>query len=193
MRRNLGLQRALHLFTAAIQCITPLPGLQKTTHLERVRGIALVQQHQYRLRGIALLQHAVEHRLIALQTLVDLQAALQCGRCFAQFGDALQGREDRALPCSIHTLLAEVGTVAGMLGTAAHEAGFRAVIQHRNTACGEQPVVRIDEAGIAGVQTRHVVVVVEAHQCVWIRIRATAQMQRFRQGLKTLLLLAEYR
>ncbi|MNV53935.1 hypothetical protein D3C71_1461000 [compost metagenome] len=80
-----------------------------------------------------------------------------------------------------------------MLGTAAHEAGFRAVVDDRDAACGEQPVVGVDETGIGRIQSRHVVVVVEAHQLVRIGIRAVEQMQRFGQRLEAFLLLAEGR
>ncbi|MNI30186.1 hypothetical protein D3C73_840210 [compost metagenome] len=71
-----------------------------------------------------------------------------------------------------------------MFRTAAHEAGFRTVIDHRNATRGEQPVVRVDEAAVAGLQARHVVVVVEAHQLVRIGVRATGQVQRLSQRFK---------
>jgi hypothetical protein len=47
---------------------------------------------------------------------------------------------DGVLGCGVDAFLAEVVAVAGVFGAAAHEAGFRAVINHRYAACGEQPV-----------------------------------------------------
>lgn len=55
---------------------------------------------------------------------------------------------------------------------------------------GEQPVVCIDEACIAGIQPRHVVVVVESGRFVGVGIRAAGQMQRRRHPFKTGYLLA---
>ena len=52
------------------------------------------------------------------------------------------------LGCGVDAFLAEVVTVAGVFGAAAHEAGFRAVINHRYAACGEHragPHARLQE------------------------------------------------
>ncbi|KAG0758046.1 hypothetical protein G6F22_019759 [Rhizopus arrhizus] len=48
------------------------------------------------------------------------------------------------------------------------------------------PVVRVDEAVVAGLQARHVVVVVETHQLVRVGVRPAAQVQRLGQRLKAL-------
>ena len=65
-----------------------------------------------------------------------------------------------------------------MLCVAALEAYLGAVVDHRNAARREQPVVRVDEARVVGLHARHVVVVVERHQVVRVGVRAVFQVQR---------------
>ncbi len=155
-------------------------------------GIALVEQHQRRLRDAAVLVDAIKRGRIAFEPQVELQAALQRRRVAAQRGDALQRREDRAAGCSVDALLPEVVAVAGVLGATAHKAGFRTVVQHRDAARGEQPIVRIDEAFVAGIHARHVVVVVERRQVVRVRVGAAFEEQRRRQPLEARALVPEY-
>jgi hypothetical protein len=155
-----------------------LSRLQQRRDVEALRGIALVEQHQCDLPDVAMLQHAIERRAIALQLDVDLHAALQCRVWPHVRWRCAQRRVDRAAPRRGDAFLAEVVAVAGMLGAAAHEADLRAVIDHRDAARGEQPVVRVDEARVAGVHARHVVVVVERHQLVRVRVRPAGQVQR---------------
>ena len=64
--------------------------LDETRHGEGPRLVTFVQQHQRGLRHVAVLQHAEERRLVTLQALVHLQAALQRG---LQVNERLQGDE----------------------------------------------------------------------------------------------------
>ena len=109
-----------------------------------------------------------------------------------QAGDPAQCLVDRVRRCRIDAGLTEVVAVTGMLGGAALEAGFRAVVEDRNAAHGEQQVRRVDEPGIVGVQPRHVVVVVEGHQFVGVRVRPPLEEQRGQDRLVAGALAAEH-
>ena len=160
MRRHGGRQRAgvRHLDHAASDRGTPRAGLQVVADLEVRRRIALVEQHQRNLADAALLVDAIERGAIALQQQVQLQAALQGLGGGAHAGDALEVLADRVADRRVHARLAEVITVAGMLGGAAHEAGFRAVVDHRDAGVTlEDGYVQPDALAYPDPKNKHII------------------------------------
>src|SRR5690606_23320573 len=125
--RNIDVDAVVDQHRAAVEAVAPAAALQRAVERDAPGLAALVEQHQRGLADVAALVDAVARRLVALELQVELQAALQRRRLAAQSGDALQRREDRALRRGVDAGLAVVVAVSGVLGAAAHEAGFRAV------------------------------------------------------------------
>ena len=93
-------------------------------------------------------------------------------------GHATQRGADRMAARRGDAFGAEIIAVAVVLGATAHEAHLRTVVDDRDAARREQPVVRVDEGVVAAGEARHVVVVVERGQLIGVLVRTAFDRER---------------
>ena len=80
----------------------------------------------------------------------------------------------------------EIVSVALVLLRAGHERHLRAVVDDGDAARREEPVVRVHESFLKRIDARHVVVVVEGHELVWIAVDAVVEVERLEQAAESL-------